>query len=140
MVEIELKLASMKRSKTTMKSLKYPALLSALVLIFSLSSFARNKDNNDHSVSITDPVHVGSTQLKPGNYKVEWQGTGPDVQVSFMQDGKTVATLPGTLKTDDTQITQDAIVTDTAGNNAGALREIDFRRQKEAVIFSQSGM
>jgi len=103
--------------------------------MLSAGGFA--KDNNRHSVEIPDSVQVGGTQLKPGNYKVEWQGTGPDIQVTFLQNGKTVATVPATLKTNDAQVTQDQIVTDSASNT---LSEIDFRRDKEALVFQQSGM
>jgi hypothetical protein len=89
-------------------------------------------------VGSSDAVQVGNTQLQPGNYKVEWQGTGPDVQVTFLQNGKAVATVPGTLKTNDAQVSQDAIVTDSATANR-KLNEIDFGRNKEALVF-QTGM
>ena len=119
-----------------MKHRKYlMALLSILAVLSPLSVFARDK--NEHSVDIPDTVQVGGTQLKPGNYKVEWQGTGPDIQVTFLRDGKTVATAPATLKTNDGQVTQDQIVTDSTNNR---LNEIDFRRDKEALVFQQSGM
>jgi hypothetical protein len=56
--------------------------------------------------------------------------------VTFLHNGKAVATVPGTLKTNDSQITADAVQTDSANNT---LNEIDFRRDKEALVF-QSGM
>jgi hypothetical protein len=121
-----------------MKFLKYPALLSTLAVLLSLSAFARDK--NQHTVNISDAVKVGGTQLQPGNYKVEWQGTGPDVQVSFLQNGKTVATVPGTLKTNDGEVRQDAIVTDATDSANKALYEIDFGHDKEALVFQQGGM
>jgi hypothetical protein len=73
-----------------------------------------------------DSVQIGGTTLKPGNYKVEWQGTGPAVQVSFQQNGKTVVTSPGTLNTNDDQVTLDAIVTEATGAGTSTLKEIDF--------------
>ena len=79
-----------------MKHLTYLTLLSIVAVLLPLSMFARDK--NQHSVDIPVTVQVGGTQLKPGNYKVEWQGTGPDVQVTFLRGGKTVATVPATLK------------------------------------------
>ncbi len=121
-----------------MKFLKYVALLSTLALLFSLSAFARDK--NQHNVNISDAVQVAGTHLQPGSYKVEWQGTGPNVQVNFVQNGKTVATVPGTLKTNDEQVTQDQIVTNLSSAPNKTLNEIDFRRDKEALIFQQSGM
>jgi len=120
-----------------MKQIKCTALLSMLALLFPLGALARDK--NQHSVELPDSVQVGGAQLKPGNYKVEWQGTGPEVQVNFVRDGKTVATVPGTLKTNDAHVVDD-IVTDTTSANAKTLKEIDFSRDKESLIFDQSGM
>jgi hypothetical protein len=116
--------------------LPYLTVLSTVALLFPLGVLARDKT---HSVDIPDVVQIGSTQLKPGNYKVEWQGTGPVVQVSFQQNGKTVVTVPGTLKTDDSQVKQDTIVTETSTDTA-TLKEIDFGHEKEALIFDQGGM
>ena len=121
-----------------MKQVKYVTLLSMLALLFSVSAFARDK--NQHSVKIPDSVQVGGTQLEPGDYKVEWQGTGPEIQVNFVRGGKTVATVPGTLNTNDAQVRQDDIVTDTTSANTKTLTEIDFGRDKESLVFGQSGM
>jgi hypothetical protein len=117
-----------------MKLRNYVAFFSILAVLAPLSAFAREK--NQHSIEILNAVQVGGKQLEPGSYKVEWQGAGPDVQVTFLHNGKAVATVPGTLKTNDSQITADAVQTDSANNR---LNEIDFRRDKEALVF-QSGM
>jgi hypothetical protein len=121
-----------------MKQIKYAALVSMLALLSTVSAFARDK--NQHSVEISDSVQVGNAQLTPGNYKVEWQGTGPEIQVNFIRAGKTVATVPGTLKTNDAQVLQDEIVTEDTSSNTKTLKEIDFSHNKEAVVFAQSGM
>jgi len=115
--------------------LQYLAVLSTLALLFPVSALARN---NAHSVQIFDVVQIGSTQLQPGNYKVEWQGTGPAVQVSFQQNRKTVVTVPATLKTNDDQVTQDAIMIEATSAETTELKEIDFGRQKEALVFEQN--
>ena len=116
---------------------KYLALLSTFALLTPLSTLARDK--NEHSVTIYDSVVVGATQLKPGNYKIEWRETGPTVQVSFLEDGKTVATVPGTLKTNDDQVTRDDTVIDTTNANGKVLKEIDFGHQKEALLLGPQG-
>jgi hypothetical protein len=118
-----------------MKYLPYIAVLSTLILLFPLGALARD---NKRSVDITDAIQVGSTQLKAGNYKVEWQGTGPVVQVSFEQNGETVVTLPATLKTNDSQVTQDAVETRGSSADRYVLEEIDFGHQKEALVFDQN--
>ncbi len=94
--------------------------------------------NNAHSVEISNAVQIGGTKLKPGDYQVEWQGTGAEVQVSFQQNGKTVVTASGTLKTNDDQVKQDAIVTESTSADASTLKEIDFGHQKEALVFDQT--
>lgn len=121
-----------------MKQIKYTALLSMVALLSTVSALARDK--NQHSIEISDSVQVGGTELKPGNYKLEWQGTGPQVQVNFVHDGKTIATAPGTLKTNDPRVTQNDIVTETTSANTKTLTEIDFSRNKESLVFEQSGM
>jgi len=117
------------------KYLQYLAVLSTLVLLSPLGAWARNKAR---SVEIPYVVQVGSTRVTPGNYKVEWQGTGPAVEVSFLQYGKTVVTVPGTLKTNDDQVKEDAIVTEATSADTSTLKEIDFGHQKEALVFDQN--
>jgi hypothetical protein len=121
-----------------MKQIKYTAFLLTVVLLSTVGVLARDK--NQHSVELYDSVQVGGTQLKPGNYQVEWQGTGPEIQVNFVRDGKTLATATGTLKTNDAQVVQDAIVTDTNSAKTQTLKEIDFGHNRESLVFEQSGM
>jgi hypothetical protein len=116
-----------------MKCVKFMVLISALTLLFPLSMWARNK--SERSVDIPDSVEIGSTQLKPGAYKVEWQEEGPSVQVEFVQNGKTMATASGMLKTNDSQVVQDDVVIETNGANEKVLKEIDFSHRKEALVF-----
>jgi|ERR1700687_722727 len=114
----------------------FTAVLSLSCLLgFGGSAYAAR--DNARSVEIFDAVQIGTTELTPGSYKVEWQGTGPAVQVSFLRNGKTVVTVPGTLKTNDNQVTQAAIVTEATGAGTSTLKEIDFRHQKEALVFDQ---
>lgn len=108
-----------------------------LTFLLGLCGSALARDNA-HSVEISNAVEIGGTRLKPGNYKVEWHGTGPAVQVSFEQNGKTVVTVPGTLKTNDDQVEQDAIVTEASGAGTSTLKEIDFRHLKQTLVFDQT--
>jgi hypothetical protein len=117
-----------------MKSVKYLALLSILAVLSPLGAFARDK--NQRSVDLPDAVQVGGKQLEPGHYKLQWQGSGPDVQVTFQQNGKTVATAQAEVKTNDSHVTQDAVVE----SENKTLNEIDFSRDKEALIFQPSGL
>ena len=115
---------------------QYLVVLSTLTLLLPLAALAQD---NKRSIDITDAVQIGDAHLTPGTYRVEWQGNGPNVQVSFQRHGKTVATVPATLKTNDDQVTQDAVLTSATNANADTrvLEEIDFGRQKEAVVFDE---
>lgn len=118
-----------------MKHLKYLSLLSTFAILFSYNVFA--KDKNQGRVNIPNAVSIGATQLAAGDYKVNWQGAGPAVQVNFVKNGKVVATAPATLRTNDNTVTEDSITTDGTSNS---LKEIDFSHQKEALVFDQGGM
>ena len=117
------------------KYFQHLAILSTFALLFPLGALARD---NAHSVDIFDAVQIGGTQLKPGNYKVEWQGDGPAVQVSFQHNGKIVATVAATLKTNDAGVTRDAIMTEATSPDTATLKEIDFGHQKQALVFDQN--
>ena len=116
----------------------YLTVVLTLTCLLGLGGSARAARDSAHSVEFSDVVQIGSTKLKPGNYKVKWQGPGPTVQVSFQHNGKTVVTVPGTLKTNDDRVTQDAIVTEATTTGTSTLKEIDFGHQKLALVFDQN--
>ncbi len=105
----------------------------ALALLVPFDAIARPK--NEHNVIIPQSMQVGSTQLKPGSYKVEWDGTGPSLQVSFLKNGKTVATTEGKMVEQDKPSPYTEVVCDTAGKTA-RLEEINFRGKKEMLVIT----
>jgi hypothetical protein len=108
-----------------------------MALLIPAAALAR--ENNSRSLDIPNAVVVNHTTLKPGHYKVEWQQPGPKVQVEFVHNGKTVATAPATLKTNDSQVMQSDIMTHQNASHQAVLTEIDFGHQKEALIFPKRG-
>jgi len=120
-----------------MKFGKYLAFIAALAILSSLNAFARDK--NQGNLRLFEPAQIGTTQLQPGNYKVEWTGNGSDVQVNVLKDKQTVATTTGQLKTLGEAVSQDTVVTQpTENNNARQIVEIDFGSHKQALILSPS--
>ena len=87
-------------------------------------------------MTITEPVKVGATQLQPGKYKVVWDGSGPEVQVSFMEGKKTVATAPAKLVNQESSY-DGAVEIKTTDDNSKLLEGISWK--KRALIFDQSG-
>jgi hypothetical protein len=81
--------------------MKFSRLLvaTAIFSLFLPLSLLAKDNSNKHSIKtqISQPATVAGTTLKPGQYKVEWTGTGPAVNAEFKLDGKTVVTAPATV-------------------------------------------
>jgi hypothetical protein len=73
------------------------AILAALYVI--ALSVAVGAPKNKKTINLSEPTHVGSVTLQPGEYTIEWNGTGPDVQVSFSRGKNIPVTVPATLET-----------------------------------------
>ena len=74
-----------------MKASKFT--LSTVVLgLLSLSAWAGDKMKAN--IQIDSTVHVGSTQLVPGAYKMTWTESGSNAEVTFSQGKKVIATVP----------------------------------------------
>jgi hypothetical protein len=116
-----------------MKYGRFLVLAIAAATLFSLSAFARSKDEGH--MTLADPAQIGSTHLKPGDYKVEWNGTGDHVKVNIMEHGKTVATAPAKLVTRPKRSPYNAVVLKAMKNSkTQGIDEIDFNNRAEALV------
>jgi len=115
-----------------MKLMKYFALL-AFVATLTLGAFA--KDQNQGKFTLSDTVQLGSTQLKAGDYKAAWEGTGSEVQVKILKGKEVVATVPAKLE--DQKFGQDSV---SLGNVNGTktLVGIDFGGLHKGLVFDSS--
>ncbi len=86
-------------------------------LLLSAGAFAQEKAK----LSLTENVTVQGKSLKPGNYKLEWEGAGPTVQVSIIQGRDTVATVPATIVTEKESNVVDAYGTRKAADGTQLL-------------------
>lgn len=116
-----------------MKSMKYVALLALVASSLTLGAFA--KDKNEGKFTLSDPVQLGSTQLKPGDYKAVWEGTGSDVQVKILQGKNVVATTPAKLV--DKATGQDSVSLGNA-NGTKTLLEVDFGGLRKSLVFDST--
>ena len=74
-----------------MKVTKLFTLLVGSSLLLSTSAFAGN--GNKKTLHIDTNVTIEGKSLAPGDYKVEWSGTGPDVKVNILKGKETVASV-----------------------------------------------
>ena len=117
-----------------MKTGKYVAIVAVLASGLSLSAIA--KDKNETRISLSDSVQVGATDLKPGDYTLQWDGDGPDVQVKVLKGKNVVATVPAKLAP-GTGGYANAITTRTVGN-VKTLDEVDFAGGKQSLVFGEA--
>jgi hypothetical protein len=116
-----------------MKSLKFGALALVAAVVLSMGAFA--KDKNEGKFTLTNPAQIGSTQLKPGDYKAVWESTGSDVQVKILQGKDVVATTSAKLV--DKQGANDSVTLGGA-DNVKTVDEIDFSHAKKALVFGSA--
>ena len=111
--------------------------LSLAVVTFSLmvtvAGFARDK--NHHSVVIPETLQVGTTRLTPGEYTMQWTESGATAEVSFVQNGKSVAQAPAKIVNLARPSASDSLTTRTETGNTVALEEVEFGGHKEAFSF-----
>jgi hypothetical protein len=119
-----------------MKFVKLLMLSSMFTLLIPASGFARAK--NEGTMNLTEPATIGSSQLKPGTYKVQWDGSGSSVHINIIQHKNTVATTTGQVKTNDNAVSDDAVVLAPAANSSSGkqIAEIDFAKHKEALVIN----
>ena len=69
------------------------SLVMGFVLLLASGAFAANKA----TISLQHSATINGTTLKPGDYKFEWEGAGPNVEVSISQGKKLIAKVPAKM-------------------------------------------
>jgi hypothetical protein len=95
----------------------------AMVFLIPALTFAGAK--NSANLQLDQPVTVAGSHLAPGQYKLTWEGSGPDVTVKFAEGKNIVATAPAKLVGIPNK--QEAIETDAAADNTAILQAVDLR-------------
>jgi hypothetical protein len=115
-----------------MKSLRFVSLIAVFALFLPVFAIAKEKDEG--KLQLTDSVRIGTTQLEPGDYKVEWNGAGTMVKVNFLENHETVATSTGKIIDLKKPATEDEYVLRPVKNGkAKTIEEIDFANRTQAL-------
>ncbi len=119
-----------------MRVVRFLAFTGMFTFVLPLALLASNNARpQKKNVDVTDQVVLAGKTLAPGQYKVEWQGSGPDVKVNFVKSGKTVLTAPARVAQLKTKAPYDAVVENTRKNGTKTITEIQWNNQREALIF-----
>ena len=105
-----------------------------LAVLLASSAFAATKG----TLQISHPVTVNGTQLKPGDYKVEWDGSGPNVEVSISQGKNVIAKTSAHVVDLTAAPTNSAAVTRTNSDGSSSLAGARFGGKKIALEFGEA--
>jgi hypothetical protein len=105
------------------------SLLMGLALFLATSAFAATKG----TLQLGDEVKLNGTTLKAGDYKVEWDGTGPNVELSILHGKKVVAKTEAQMVDLATPAPNDAAITVKNASGPNSLAGIRFQGKKYAL-------
>jgi hypothetical protein len=117
----------MKLNNLALNHLAKTVVLGLAVLLAS-SAFASNKG----TLKVHEMLEVNGQQLPAGEYQLRWDGTGSNVEVSFMQGKKEVAKTSAKLVNLDKASDNDAAIVDHSSGK-GIVTEVRFAGKKYAL-------
>jgi hypothetical protein len=95
-------------------------------LLLATSALAANKG----SLQVQEALTVNGTRLAPGEYKVQWDGAGPNVELSILDGKKVVAKVPAHMIDLDRPSTTDSAVVKNNGDGTRTLSEVRLNGKK----------
>ena len=110
------------------------SLVMGLALLLASSAFAASKAD----LHLNNPTSINGTKLKPGDYKLVWDGTGPDVEVSIMQGKTVLAKAPAKLVDLSSPAANNAAVVKRNDDGTTALAGARFEGKKFAIELGES--
>jgi hypothetical protein len=110
------------------------SLLLGLALLLASNAFAGTKG----SLQLSNPTTVNGTKLKPGDYKVEWEGSGPAVELSIKQGKNVIAKVPARIVELNSAPDNDAAVTHRNEDGTSSLTGVRFQGKKFALELGES--
>jgi hypothetical protein len=110
------------------------SLVVGLALLLTSSAFAASKAN----FTLNSDASVNGTKLKAGDYKLEWDGSGPNVELSILKGKKVVAKVPAKVVDLDRASTNDAAVLKQNGGDS-TLAGVRFQGKKYALELGEGG-
>lgn len=105
-----------------------------LAVLLASSAFASTKA----TLNLNNPTIVNGTKLKAGEYKLQWEGTGPDVQVSILQGKNVVAKVSGKVVDLNAPSQNTAAVVRRNDDGTSTLSGARFEGKKFALEIGES--
>lgn len=103
-------------------------------LLLASSAFAATKAQ----LHLSTPTTVNGTQLKAGDYKLEWDGTGPNVEVSVVQGKNVVAKTSAKVVDLPSASSNNAAVVKKNDDGSSTLAGVRFEGKRFALELGES--
>jgi hypothetical protein len=110
------------------------SLMLGLALLLASSAFAASKG----SLQLSSPTTVNGTPLKAGEYKVEWEGSGPAVELSIKQGKNVIAKVPARVVDLSNAAANDAAVIHRNNDGTTSLTAVRFQGKKFTLELGES--
>jgi hypothetical protein len=97
-------------------------LMMGLALLLASSAFAATKAH----LGLTTSTTVNGTKLKAGDYQLQWEGSGPNVEVSIMQGKKVLTKVNARVVDLNSRSQNDAAIVKDNGDGTSSLTGARF--------------
>ncbi|HET6176502.1 MAG TPA: hypothetical protein VFE61_06200 [Candidatus Sulfotelmatobacter sp.] len=111
------------------------SLVMGLALLLASSAFAGTKA----SLHLNSPTTINGTTLKAGDYKLEWEGNGPEVELSVVQGKNVLAKAPAKVVDLSVPAQNTAAVLRKSSDGTATLAGARFEGKKFAIELSNAG-
>jgi hypothetical protein len=105
-----------------------------LALLLASSAFAATKA----SLNLQDPTTVNGIKLKAGDYKLMWDGSGPNVEVSIIQGKNVLTKVPAKVVDLSSPSQNSAAVVTRNGDGTSTLSGARFEGKRFALELGDS--
>jgi len=105
-----------------------------LALLLASSAFAATKAN----LNLQNPTTINGTQLKAGEYKLQWDGTGSNVEVSIMQGKNVIAKVPARVVELTAPAQNTAAIVEKNGDGSTSLTGARFEGKKYSLELGEN--
>jgi hypothetical protein len=105
-----------------------------VAVLLASSAFA---GTNKTTLQVQEATTVSGTKLAPGEYKVQWEGTGPNVEMSILKGKNVVAKVPARVVELESAAPSDAAVVHRNDDGSRSLSEIRMSGKKYALAVGE---
>jgi hypothetical protein len=111
-----------------MRAKKLSMLLVCAMTVFC--TMAQAGETKKGTIHVREVLRVGDKELSPGDYKVEWAGDGPDVELAFSKGKGDVVKVPAKVVPAERANARDEYGTVKGDDGKKSLKEISFAGKK----------